>query len=62
MATFADITPDEMAQEILSTAYGDVDLLDAHVGAVAENEEGSMLFAGPLLRVRGWYDLRCLTH
>ncbi|CAM9507284.1 unnamed protein product, partial [Ascophyllum nodosum] len=51
VAAFTDITPDKTAQGILSTAYdGDVDLLDAYVGAVAENEEGSTLFAGPLLR------------
>lgn len=51
---FDEITPDETVQELLSLAYGaDVDLLDAYVGAVAEKEEGSTLFAGPLSRVRG---------
>ena len=51
MATFAEITPDETVQEILSAAYGGVDMMDAFTGAVAEEEGGSALFAGPLLRV-----------
>ena len=57
MATFAEITPDETTQEILLSAYADVDMLDAYVGAVAEKENGSALFAGPLLRVRIFYCL-----
>lgn len=39
-------------QEVLSDAYGDVNNLDAYTGAIAENVNGSTLFAGPLLQVR----------
>ncbi|CBN76582.1 peroxinectin precursor [Ectocarpus siliculosus] len=50
--SFAEITSDTTVQATLSTAYGnDVDLLDAYTGALAETEEGSGLFAGPLLRM-----------
>ncbi|CAM9782649.1 unnamed protein product, partial [Ectocarpus sp. 12 AP-2014] len=49
---FAEITSDTTVQTTLSAAYGnDVDLLDAYTGALAETEEGSGLFAGPLLRM-----------
>ena len=41
-----------MIQGRLADTYGDVEQLDAYVGALAENEDGSGLFAGPLLRVR----------
>ncbi|CAB1109758.1 unnamed protein product [Ectocarpus sp. CCAP 1310/34] len=50
--TFTEITSDTTVQATLSAAYGnDVDLLDAYTGALAETEEGSGLFAGPLLRM-----------
>lgn len=42
-----------MVSELLSDAYGnDLDALDAYTGAVAEqDDDGSTLFFGPLLRV-----------
>lgn len=41
-------------QELLAGAHGnDIDLLDAYTGALAETEDESALFAGPLLRVGG---------
>ena len=49
---FENITPDATVQGLLEDAYGKVDLLDAYTGALAENEDGSGLFTGPLLRVR----------
>ena len=52
VTTFEDITSDYMIQGRLANTYGDVELLDAYTGALAENEDGSGLFAGPLLRVR----------
>lgn len=52
VTSFADITADITMQELLSDAYGDLNDLDAYTGAIAETEEGSALFAGPLLRVR----------
>ena len=50
--TFKEITSDGVIRKRLADAYGDVNLLDAFTGALAENEDGSGLFAGPLLRVR----------
>lgn len=51
-ASFSEITSATTVQEILADAHGnDVDLLDAYTGALAETEDGSGLFAGPLLRV-----------
>lgn len=39
-------------QGLLSDAHdGNVDLLDAYTGALAEREAGSAMFAGPLLQV-----------
>lgn len=52
VTAFEDITSDDMIQGRLADTYGDVEQLDAYVGALAENEDGSGLFAGPLLRVR----------
>lgn len=52
VTTFQDITSDDMIQRRLADAYGDVELLDAYTGALAETEDGSGLFGGPLLRVR----------
>ena len=52
MNSFAEITADTAVQGLLAQAHGnDVDLLDAYTGALAETEEDSALFAGPLLRV-----------
>ncbi|CAN0588159.1 unnamed protein product, partial [Laminaria digitata] len=52
VTTFEDITSDGTVQGLLEDAYGDVELLDAYTGALAECEDGSGLFVGPLLRVR----------
>ena len=52
VTTFKDIASDGTIQGRLKDTYGDVELLDAYTGALAENEDGSGLFAGPLLRVR----------
>lgn len=53
-STFAEVTSDATMQGLLAWAHGnDVDLLDAYTGALAETEDGSALFAGPLLRVSG---------
>lgn len=50
---FSGITPETAVQDLLASIYGDdVNLLDAYVGALAEKEQGSAMFAGPLLRVR----------
>lgn len=51
-ATFQDITSDDTIQGRLADTYGDVEVLDAYTGALAENDDGSGSFAGPLLRVK----------
>ena len=51
-SSFEDITSDDIVQELLANAYGDVKRLDAYTGALAEHVDGSGLLAGPLLRVR----------
>eukprot|EP00904_Undaria_pinnatifida_P011388 jgi/Undpi1/737/HiC_scaffold_10.g04201.m1 len=50
VTSFENITSDATVQGLLEGAYGDVDRLDAYTGALAENEDGSGLFVGPLLR------------
>lgn len=50
--TFEDITSNVTVQGVLEDAYGKVELLDAYTGALAESEDGSGLFVGPLLQVR----------
>ena len=52
VTSFENITSDDTVQGLLEDAYGKVELLDAYTGALAESEDGSGLFAGPLLRVR----------
>lgn len=62
VADFSEITTDVGIQKLLSAVYGgDVSLVDAYVGAVAEDQtDGTNLFVGPLLQVReaytfGWF-------
>ncbi|CAN0378435.1 unnamed protein product, partial [Laminaria digitata] len=50
VTSFENITSDGTVQGLLEDAYGDVELLDAYTGALAEREDGSGLFVGPLLR------------
>lgn len=52
VTTFEDVTSDVTVQGVLEDAYGEVELLDAYTGALAESKGRSGLFAGPLLRVR----------
>lgn len=53
VTNFSEITSDETVYTLLSEAYGnDVSQLDAFVGALAEEQTGTELFFGPLLRVR----------
>lgn len=49
--TFEDITSDDTVQRLLADTYGDVELLDAYTGALAESKDDTGLFVGPLLRV-----------
>lgn len=62
--TFENVTSDVTLRGVLEGAYDKVELLDAYTGALAESENGSGLFVGPLLRVRyqpgsGWVGGRC---
>eukprot|EP00903_Cladosiphon_okamuranus_P012613 g11801.t1 len=51
VSSFVQITADTAVQGLLAQAHGnDPDLLDAYTGALAETEENTALFAGPLLR------------
>lgn len=51
-STFDSITSDDTVQGLLEGAYDKVEMLDAYTGALAESQDGSGLFVGPLLRVR----------